>query len=149
MLVRCLYASRPVGALTERTVDSIVSASKRNNPALGITGVLCANDEAYIQVLEGGRSAVAGLFSKISADERHSDVTLLLFEEISERHYGHWTMAQLDVAQLNPATVLRYFETSRLDPFSQSGRATQRLLEELVDAGAMVSRKPFRRDETA
>ena len=55
MLVRLLYASRAAEALTPEIVDSILAASRKGNPALGITGLLCYSGDIFMQVLEGGQ----------------------------------------------------------------------------------------------
>lgn len=140
MLVRCLYASRSTGAITDETVHAIIDKSRRNNPVTGITGLLCADDQNYVQVLEGGREQVSALFKRIMSDNRHSDVTLLSFEEIDTRHYGSWTMARLDVSTTNPAMVLKYSESDRFDPFTSPASSTMRLLADMVDSGVIVGR---------
>ncbi len=43
---------------------------------------LCNSGHLFIQVLEGGRDAVSRRYNRIVADPRHTDVTLLQFEEI-------------------------------------------------------------------
>ena len=58
MLVRLLYASRPASPLTSSIIDTILTQSQDGNPSKGITGILCFNDEVFMQVLEGGRDEV-------------------------------------------------------------------------------------------
>lgn len=142
MLVRLLYASRAAASLTPDALDDILERSRRNNPALGITGLLCLADEFFIQVLEGGRDEVCELYNTIVRDGRHSDVRLLAYEEIFERRFGAWTMGQAEVSRINPVQILKYFKRPQLDPFSASGDATMALLEELVEAAAIVTRCP-------
>ena len=96
MLVRCLYASRATAAITDEAVRPIIDVSRRNNQAAGVTGLLCADDRNYVQILEGGREQVSALFKRIMTDNRHNDVTLLSFAEIDTRYYGQWAMARLD-----------------------------------------------------
>ena len=72
MLVRCLYASRARQPLTPAVVDGILEQSRRNNPARGITGLLCFVDDVFVQVLEGGRDPVCHLFATIFRNDRHS-----------------------------------------------------------------------------
>ncbi len=139
MLVRCLYASRasaPLGPM----VDSILEQSRRNNLRLGITGMLCVSDDIFIQVLEGGRDEVCELFNTIVRDPRHSQVRILVFEEISERRFANWTMGQVNVAKVNPALLLKYSDRATLNPFACSGRATMALLDELVATATMTGR---------
>jgi hypothetical protein len=140
MLVRCLYASHAAGAVTADIVDAILVQSRRNNPAAGVTGMLCFTDRIFIQVLEGGRDAVSDLFKAIVSDPRHQGVRLMLFEEIAERSFGVWTMGKVDCERVNPSLLLRYFDRAALDPFTASGHATLSLLNELLRTGAMEGR---------
>ena len=140
MLVRCLYASRAVGPGPGPDVDSILEQSRRNNPKLGITGMLCVSNDVYIQVLEGGRDEVCDLFTTIVRDARHSHVRILVFEEISERRFANWTMGQVNVAKVNPSLLLKYSDKPVLNPFGCSGHATMALLQELVATAAITGR---------
>ena len=139
MLVRLLYASRSAEALNEPVVESILQQSRRNNPAKGITGILCFSGDLFIQVLEGGRNEVNELYNTIVRDSRHVHLRLLGFEEIEERRFGGWTMGQVDVRKVSPALLLKYTAKSELDPFANSGRASMALLDELIATGAVTS----------
>ena len=140
MLVRLLYASRPAAPLTATLIDAILTQSQDGNQAKGITGILCFNDELFLQVLEGGRDEVCELFNSIARDNRHENVRLLSYEEILERQFGSWTMGQVSIAKLNPGLVLKYFKRMAIDPFDSSGKATLALLGELVATGAITNR---------
>lgn len=140
MLVRCLYASRAAVPLVAPVVDSILEQSRKNNPLQGITGMLCFIDDIFVQVLEGGRDEVCELFNAIVRDVRHHNVRLLIYEEISERRFGNWTMGQVNIAKVNPALLLKYSERAALNPFSCSGHATMALLDELVATASIVGR---------
>jgi hypothetical protein len=140
MLVRCLYASRAAQPLSATVLQSILVQSSKNNPKLGITGMLCVTEDIFIQVIEGGRDEVCELFNAIVRDDRHQQVRLLTFDEISERRFGNWTMGRVNLATVNPALLLKYSEKAELNPFTCSGRATMALLDELVATGAISSR---------
>lgn len=140
MLVRCLYASRPAKPLPADMLDEILDQSRRNNPRRGITGLLCFTNDVFVQVIEGNRDEVCELFNAIVRDDRHSNVRLLVYEEIAERRFGSWTMGQVNVEHLNPALLLKYAEKAELNPFASSGKATMALLTELVATGSIVSR---------
>lgn len=139
MLVRLLYASRAAAPLTQAIVDSILEQSRRNNPALGVTGVLCFSEDVFIQILEGGRDQVCELYNKIVRDSRHGTVRLLVFEEISERRFGGWTMGQVNIKKISPSLLLKYGEKSELNPFACSGHGSLALLEELISTGLIAS----------
>lgn len=140
MLVRLLYASRAAEALTPEAVDGILAVSRKDNPALGITGLLCYSGDIFMQVLEGGRDAVSQLYNTISADPRHHDVVLLSYEEITERRFAGWTMGQVNLARVNPSILLKYSERPVLNPYAVSGKVSIALLEELIATASIVSR---------
>ncbi len=142
MLVRLLYASRAAAPLTEGVIDSILDQSRRNNPALGVTGVLCFSEDVFIQILEGGREEVCDLFNAIVCDPRHGKVRILVYEEIPERRFGGWTMGQVNIKKISPSLLLKYGEKAELNPFAYSGRASMALLEELISAGLIASHHP-------
>ncbi|MEP7210285.1 MAG: BLUF domain-containing protein [Alphaproteobacteria bacterium] len=140
MLVRCLYASRPAEPLSGSFLDSILEQSRKKNPILGVTGMLCVSDNLFIQVLEGGRDEVCELYNAIVRDQRHQQVRLLSYEEVMERRFGNWAMGQVNVAKLNPGLLLKYFKRAELDPFDCSGHVTMALLLELVASASIVNR---------
>jgi hypothetical protein len=140
MLVRCLYASRPAKPISASLLDSILEQSSKNNPKLGITGMLCYTNGVFVQVMEGGRDEVCELFNAIVRDDRHLDVRILVFEEIAERRFGNWTMGQVNIEKINSALLLKHSEKAELNPFTCSGRATMALLDDLVASGSIVGR---------
>jgi hypothetical protein len=121
-------------------LDKILEQSRRNNPKLGITGLLCFTSDVFVQVIEGSRDAVCELFNAIVRDERHSNVRLLSYEEIAERRFPGWSMGQVNLDTVNPALLLKYSETAELNPFVASGAATMLLLMELMATGAIATR---------
>lgn len=138
MLVRLMYASRAVPALDQEELVTILRQSKANNPSTGVTGVLCYSGGIFLQVLEGGRSAVNKLYNRIGSDPRHTDVELMLYEEIGERRFASWSMGQVNMSRLNPSLLLKYSATAALDPFSVSGKVSLALFEELVATASVI-----------
>ena len=139
MLVRLLYVSRSVVGAPDDT-ESILAASRRNNPPIGITGIMCYGDGIYLQAIEGGRDQVNRLFTKISHDPRHEHVELLHYEEIIERRFGGWTMGQVNLAKVNASIVLKYSALPELDPYNVSGAISLALLEELMASACIIGR---------
>ncbi len=140
MLVRLMYASRVADAVKPEMLGAILKQSKANNAAVGVTGVLCfcLDTGVCMQVLEGSRSEVNRLYGRIVRDARHRDVELLSYEEIVERSFGSWPMGQVNMNRLNPALVLRYFETTALDPHVMPGAASLALFRELGATASVV-----------
>jgi hypothetical protein len=106
MLVRLLYASRTPKEIDNSVIESIISQSKAHNPGAGVTGILCYSGKIFMQVLEGNRREVTKLYNQIAADSRHSDVEILLFEDIVERRFSNWTMGQVNLAKINPLPLV-------------------------------------------
>ena len=142
MLVRLMYASRAAAGLDTEEVTAIVRQSRETNAREGLTGALCLcnTGRLFIQVLEGGREAVSRRYNKIVCDPRHADVTLLQFDEISERRYAGWAMGQVNMSRLNPGLLLKYSETANLDPWSISGPATAAMFEEMIATAAIMGK---------
>jgi len=140
MLVRLLYASRAAEPVTSDLIDSILRSSHAHNPALGITGVLCYGGDVYMQVLEGGRSAVNNLYNTIVRDSRHREVMLLKYTEIAERRFAGWTMGHVNLKKINPSLLLKHSELAELDPFAVTGAASMALLEELIATASVLGR---------
>ncbi len=133
-----MYASRAVPGLDQEELLAILRRSKVDNPSVGITGVLCFSGGIFLQVLEGGRSAVNRLYNRIAADKRHTDVELLLYQEIGERRFAGWSMGQVNMSRLNPSLLLKYSECATLDPFSVSGAVSMALFEELLATASVM-----------
>ena len=140
MLVRLMYASRAAANLDNEEVTAILRKSRTTNAREGLTGALCLcnSGRLFIQVLEGGRNAVSKRYNRIVADARHTDVTLLQFEEIDERRFAGWAMGQVNMARLNPALLLKYSECARLDPYAVSGKVSVALFDELVATASVM-----------
>ena len=86
MLVRLMYASRAAAAVNHDELLAILRKSKVNNPRHGVTGVLCYSGGIFLQVLEGGRSAVNHLYNRIAAVldpyAVSGEVSMALFQEL-------------------------------------------------------------------
>lgn len=138
MLVRLVYASRATAALTPNAFDEILATSRRNNPANGITGVLCTNGYVFLQMLEGGRKEVNETYLRIARDPRHHDVQILHFEEIQARKFAVWSMGKVSFDRVNAAILLKYSAKATLDPYAVSGPISVALLEDLMQTANVV-----------
>ena len=138
MLVRLMYASRATETVRPEVLNAILKKSTHNNPAVGVTGVLCFSGDIYLQVLEGGRMQVSALYNRIAQDPRHRDVVLLSYDEIDERSFASWSMGQVNMSRLNPALLLKYSEAAVLDPYAVSGKVSKALFDELVATASVM-----------
>ena len=81
---------------------SILKTAQAWNKANGITGVLCQGPGVFLQALKGERGSVTRLFSRIDADQRHTNVKLIHCESIDRRRYEKWSMAHVSLHELDP-----------------------------------------------
>jgi hypothetical protein len=135
MLTRLLYVSKPVGPITTHVTASLLENSRLSNNKSEITGVLCQGSGIYMQVLEGERSAINALYSRIIADTRHNQVELLSFEEVDQRRYGQWSMALVQLSVDDPMVQMAHPE---FDPYSATSNDAMRMIEELMNSGTFI-----------
>jgi len=135
MLTRLLYVSKPVGPITTHVTASLLENSRLSNNKSEITGVLCQGSGIYMQVLEGERTAVNALYSRIIADTRHHQVELLSFEEVDQRRYGQWSMALVQLSVDDPMVQMAHPE---FDPYSATSNEAMRMIEELMNSGTFI-----------
>ncbi len=102
-LRRLIYVSSAVGDFGQAKLDQILSRSRSNNDARGLTGLLLFHDGCFFQVLEGEAAVVDQTFATISGDARHSGVILLESRSITERGFPQWSMGYMGAHQLHPS----------------------------------------------
>ena len=90
-LNQLIYVSHLVNE-DESMIAAILESAVRRNKQNAITGMLLYAPGEFIQVLEGDEAAVQETYDRIFLDRRHSYVTCLLHEAISERHFPQWSM---------------------------------------------------------
>jgi hypothetical protein len=129
MLIRLLYISRAVGAITTTVTGSILESARVHNRVAGITGVLCQGQGLFIQVLEGERSTVNRLYNTIIKDKRHQDVELVAIDEIQARKYPNWSMAHVIISESDPIIQMKHPE---FDPFEASTEQLNSLIDDLL-----------------
>jgi hypothetical protein len=135
MLTRLLYVSKPVGPITTFVTSSILEVCSVNNKKAEITGVLCQGSGIYMQVIEGKRSAINALYSRIISDKRHNQIELLSFEEVGQRRYGQWSMALVQLSINDPMVQLAHPE---FDPYSASSKDAIRIIDELIKSSSPI-----------
>lgn len=73
-----LSTSRLAPGVGHGTVARMIQASRRNNRASGLHGVLVFDGERFFHAVEGRLSALQGLESLLEADVRHVERRVLL-----------------------------------------------------------------------
>lgn len=115
--LQIVYASSATEPVKESFLHGLLDVSRKNNDALGITGVLLCVNGSFLQVLEGPAENVESLYEQISFDRRHGAVVLLLKREVEERGFADWTMGYVNVKK-GSADFEGLFDLLRDKPFA-------------------------------
>ncbi|MFN4297323.1 MAG: BLUF domain-containing protein [Brevundimonas sp.] len=96
-LCRAIYVSQAVGNAGSSllSVAEILGVSERNNRRDRLTGVLLAHDGWFLQALEGARTDIERLLTRLHKDPRHTGIRILGFETVAERAFPQWSMGQI------------------------------------------------------
>ena len=132
-LCRAIYVSQAVGNAGSNllSVAEILGVSERNNRRDRLTGVLLAHDGWFLQALEGSRTDIERLLTRLHKDPRHTDIRMLGFDTIKERSFAEWSMGQILVTPRIAPLVSR----QPLDALTDSS-AFSLLVAAVAQAGA-------------
>ena len=87
-----LYVSNTASEIAPGELDDILTASRRNNALMGVTGLLLFIDGGFLQMLEGEEIALRTLYTRIATDRRHVNPRLMLDREMPARAFPGWSM---------------------------------------------------------
>ena len=91
---RILYHSLSKHADFDSSDLEILRESLINNASQGITGFLVRSDTEFYQALHGDTEALVNLLGRLNADERHSELEILLFEDTAAQSpFENWAMS--------------------------------------------------------
>lgn len=92
VLQQFLYISCLSAECLLTDVVRIISSSRRNNAAAGITGLLYFDGKSFCQYLEGEADVLERLRLTILADRRHQDIRIILEGRMTARQFPNWRM---------------------------------------------------------
>ena len=91
--------------------------ASRRNRVVGVTGCLWFGDHQFFQILEGPKSTVESLFSRVSTDRRHCGVRLLSQTPTASREFSRWALTHLaDDENLAVADLVTHYVGNRQPP---------------------------------
>lgn len=99
-MIHLVYASAATPRPSRNDLLDLLRVSRKNNSAVGITGLLLYSGGTYFQALEGPEPAVEETFRRIARDLRHSGIEVLLREEKEQRDFPEWEMGFYNVDDL-------------------------------------------------
>ena len=130
MIRRLAYVSRPQPDLPVTEIPRIVAVSRANNLRDGLTGVLVYTGADFAQLMEGPEHIVANTWSRVAADKRHRDISIVLDETNHQPWFRDWRMGYLVNADL--AGQIALWRNQRR-PLDEGGRLELRRLLTAAD----------------
>jgi hypothetical protein len=105
-----VYVSAAVDPFSASELVHLLDTARRNNAALGVTGMLLYKDGNFMQVLEGDEATVRNVYAKIERDPRHRGLLTLLQGTTEERQFADWSMAFRDLDAPEAGAIPGYSE---------------------------------------
>ncbi|MCH2535657.1 MAG: BLUF domain-containing protein [Bdellovibrionales bacterium] len=130
-LVRLIYVSEFKTDKSSGELKNIIENSKLKNKELSITGILCADGDYYLQCLEGARDVINSLYGKIISDDRHKNVTLLEYTEVTERTFSNWYMNMIVFNATTDKLIFKYSVDENFNPYKFSAKTAFNFLKEV------------------
>ena len=114
-LVRLIYYSSASANLSLTDIKAILTTARENNQHQDICGMLCYDNQYFLQALEGDREVVSELFVTIAEDPRHDDVVIVSYDYIDEATFNSWQMGYAGSNSLL-STLLGKLKMSQFEP---------------------------------
>jgi hypothetical protein len=84
--------------LEARDLEAIHRTAREVNALEGITGLLIFNGTHFLQIIEGGSSAIDDLVERLRRDPRHSGLVIRDEQMIEQRSFPDWSMELVRVS---------------------------------------------------
>jgi hypothetical protein len=89
---RIIYCSQATIDFSPDELVELLEKARLRNEAVGLSGMLLYCSESFLQTLEGDPASLDATYERIAADDRHSNLRLLMNADITSRLFPDWTM---------------------------------------------------------
>lgn len=125
--VRLIYYSTATRNTSLTDLKDILFTARTNNSRQGVCGMLCYDNQYFLQVLEGHRETVSELFLEIADDPRHTDVVIVSCEPITEFVFDDWKMGYASSTEVF-LSLLAELSQTEFDPEALDAQQMYNLL---------------------
>ncbi len=108
MLSQLIYASTAVHPQSEADLIHILKNARDKNLQHAVTGMLIYRDGIFLQVIEGAFEDVDLIWQVIQDDKRHTNILVVLEQEIKARDFPEWSMGFCNASGLSAAKLPGY-----------------------------------------
>lgn len=89
---RIIYCSQASYDFAADELVALLKQARSNNDQVGLSGMLLYCARSFLQLVEGDAQSVTVAYSKILADDRHTNLRLLADVEVAAPLFPDWTM---------------------------------------------------------
>ena len=105
-----IYTSSAAREMNEKDLSELLEQSREKNARLNITGLLLYGKREFAQILEGDKNEIFSLYDTIVKDDRHHHVELFWESEIKGKSFTDWSMAFLNINDIDKNKLKAYSE---------------------------------------
>jgi hypothetical protein len=91
-MIQLSYVSSAATEMSPSELLKLLQQCLKNNPPLGVTGMLLYGNETFLQTIEGDDAVIDRLVEKIAKDPRHTRLQFFSRKQIERRRYSEWSM---------------------------------------------------------
>lgn len=92
MIFYLIYLSSATELYTSSDLADILTKSRKNNTDKDVSGLLLYHEGSILQILEGDKETVMGLYDKIGQDNRHNNIMKMVTGTTEQRNFPDWSM---------------------------------------------------------
>jgi hypothetical protein len=87
-----VYRSRAVAPMSDTDLFYLLAHARENNARRGLSGIIVYDRGHFFQWIEGHDQQLGSVWNSIRSDPRHTDVKVLVDQQIPTRLFDGWTM---------------------------------------------------------
>ena len=131
-MYRVMYMSTATRYISDEELEQLLEISRKNNEQKGLTGLLIVKGRTFLQCLEGERSDVLEIYSKILNDERHTNIIDLIEEDMPNRLFPDWTMGYKNLKNMDDIKSEKLKKISDINELDIQKEDISEIIEEFI-----------------
>ncbi|MAJ31685.1 MAG: hypothetical protein CMC18_03395 [Flavobacteriaceae bacterium] len=128
-----IYRSVADDSFSLSDIYDMLSKARERNFKQNITGCLLYHENGFLQLLEGERKDVLSLYEKISEDNRHHTVELIIEEKQSNRLFRDWSMAFFEFEAFESKAAMKLMQIDQIFKHSKAHLVNTSLTKTFFD----------------
>ncbi len=111
-LMRLIYLSQRAEGITDEQIMQMLANAVAKNKSLKVTGCLWFGGSRFLQVIEGERRIIHGLYEKIAANPMHHHCQIVHYALADDRLFENWSMGYIRENEdgFVAETLIHYFQ---------------------------------------